>query len=91
MRGPSVDNPISFTDLETTADRMPGLSKHTDDVLKATVYSSEQIDEQHAKDIAYGRSNQGGNFCRLGVYFEHVASSERILMTAHATRWNPRP
>ncbi|WP_323173347.1 CaiB/BaiF CoA-transferase family protein [Natrialba sp. PRR66] len=48
---PYVDNPISFADLETTADRMPDLGEHTDDILETIGYSSEQIDELHAKDV----------------------------------------
>ncbi|WP_408960374.1 CaiB/BaiF CoA transferase family protein [Natrinema sp. 74] len=48
---PYVDNPISFADLETTADRMPELGEHTDDVLAAIGYSADEIDDLHSKDV----------------------------------------
>ncbi|ELY50426.1 CaiB/BaiF CoA transferase family protein [Natronolimnohabitans innermongolicus] len=40
-----IDNPISFDGLETTADRMPDLGEHTDDVLEAIGYTDDEIDE----------------------------------------------
>jgi crotonobetainyl-CoA:carnitine CoA-transferase CaiB-like acyl-CoA transferase len=48
---PYVENPIDFAELEFAAEPMPDLGEHTDDVLGALGYSSEDIERLRESDV----------------------------------------
>ncbi|WP_245852850.1 hypothetical protein [Natrinema ejinorense] len=46
-----MGTPIDSDSLEFAAEPMPALGEHTDDVLEALGYSSEEIDDLRSRDV----------------------------------------